>query len=127
MVSKEIFCRFLNFSKKHWYIYVIIFLIFAFVFKDVNNNKLIKEYKKQIEESENTIKQHEKEIKMIDSKIDSIQNIINKLSQLDKENEEKIKEVDKKGKIKKDKIDKEDNPNILIEEYKKTIKKHEKD
>jgi hypothetical protein len=127
MVSKEIFCRFLNFSKKYWYIYLIIFLIFAFVFKEVNNNRLIEEYKKQLKDSENVVKQHEKDIKLIDNKIDSIQKIINKLSELDKENEEKSKEVDKKGKIKKDKIDKENDPDILIEEYKKTIKKHEKD
>lgn len=119
--------KILPFFKKNWHYIVIFLLIIFLVFKEDGTKKIIKEYQKQIKDSENVIKQYEKDIKLIDKKMDSIEKIINKLSELDKENEEKIKEVDKKGNKKKKEIDEENNPNVLIEEYKKTIKKHEKD
>jgi peptidoglycan hydrolase CwlO-like protein len=127
MLNKELFCLIFKYVKQYWYIGVIILLIIMFVFKETSSDRLFKEYKKQIKESEKIIKNHENDIKIIDGKIDSLQNLFNKLSEKDKEIEKKTDEVTKKGKKKIDDINKEDNPNSLIEEYKKTIKKHEKD
>lgn len=100
VVSKEIFCRFLNFSKKYWYVYIIIFLIFAFVFKEVNNNRLIEEYKRQLKESE----------RRIDKEIEKREILFKQIEERDKENIVLKKEIDslKNKEIDKDK-EREDN------------------